>query len=1546
MNLKKYYTSKNLKPLVLALATVSFVLIHQYAYCSGQQEASVISFGDKVISASMEGVSSKVDPELIKEMIHNYPVTADEVMNKKGKTNSIHEGQKSKELKILIYMKEQVDTKTISDFVIKREDKAKGVIKSLKENAQKEQKQIKDYLEAKKVSKGISSYKSFWVINALSVTVNDIEVIKELSQRKDVARIAEDKIIEPPQLPMISESRNFSDLVVNGMTWGLDKIKVQNFWEEGWDGEGIIVANMDTGVDVNHPDLQGKMENIGDGSLGWYDPNSFVHHPVDTNGHGTHTMGTMVGGNANSSGINIGVAPQSKYYAVRIFGQQPAYESVILDGGQWILDPDNNPETADCPDIVNNSWGSTYPGYTDEWFRLMVNNWRNAGILPVFASGNAGEYLFSYYTASAPGNYPESYSVGATDQHDDIASFSSKGSAKYDGVKHIKPNISAPGVDVISAHAEGTDMYHDGEHFYGGDLYICNGTSMAAPHVAGAAALIKQKHPEWSLNEVEAYLSGTSKDIKKGVLAQGAGRLNLLRKEDNYGVILEGSAYMGENLGEKGVWLAKKNLTLKNISNQTVSYKLYIDNNFPKGVSCSVNPKNITLKANGQASVSLQISVNNEIVSFTGNNGGFYDSNLIVKTISQGNMKYPISFSRGTGLNILAPGHGFLVIHNQNETGTIYQGENPYVAQFIFVPEGSYDVWAGWRNFPNSAEPLVIRENIAVDRLVDVVLQENEATNLIHVDPTNYNGNEIGDVKRSQAYSINHNNYPNGFAYIYFGYPSQADTLLSDVSDEYTWYWEEIFLSDDAFHSIGDYADEGIYSSLTFQNTPDDFRHLAMTFHPSEKELAAVDEGFPIIEHGSSEKEMDASFTEHYYIETQPRCQRYWPFQIYANGSMMGHEILRPIHISRIIDDEIRLNHTSEALFDGLEPYHVITSDHVDFGYGPDHIHTTFNVDDNKERVQIGRGRSDGYIGVVGAQLGSKRFLPLKNDKIYGSFRKLYFELWHDNIMLSESYFMDFLGPYEANNALPEIGEYELKVFYEEFFVKDRKGLINASYIFDTSKEDTDLPYMDYFNILSNGNVTDHIVSQDDNSIEFGINDDIKIQNVNAKYSISDLSEGEFQLAIKDNKYYAEIPSNLSSKDSYVSIEVTAIDHAGNVMRQKISPSFFYDTGVPHRPLANIIEPYDGKSLNGYNGEIIAEISDDDEIVGAKWCFGRNDTPCFDFESDLNYDQIDNVYTDYWEITSEEPDGEYQLCIEALDTYGLVSRDCSDVIIERNSANSPDVVIEEPYSGKIITGTNGNIIVDAVDSDGIQSVKWCYAEGDIPCNDFLLNDLVYSEAQQRYIGYWDTEYDANGDYLICSKAVDELGCETSVCNEVSLDYGYPGVVISAPSPNTFGDETEMTVTYELMALATVNYYLDDALVGSELKDPGEGLNYTFVNLAPGEHHLKVQAVNAYGEEEDTVIYTVNLPADIEIISPPDNSEGPDTLIVSYSINQYGMVSILLDADYVEGSASWAGIYEHSFSNLSEGEHNIRITFFNPHNGDDADSTGIISILAP
>jgi len=386
------------------------------------------------------------------------------------------------EVRFIVQFADRVDLRSFRGKGKAKGKKLAGMLRALRKRADLSQAATIKLLKGKRAKRMVK----LWSINAMAVTASP-EVIQALAALPGVQNIRLDETFSAPSAQLAAAAEP---------EWNLNSIRASELWNAGYDGSGTVVANMDTGVDVAHPDLASSWR---DGANSWFDPNAEHSTPYDTTGHGTQTMSLIVGG--NSGGSNIGVSPGAQWIAVKIFNDAGvASLSGIHQGFQWLLDPDGNPDTDDIPDVVNNSWG--FPeliGQCYSEFAPDIDALKVAGIAVVFSGGNQGSL-----GSVSPGDNPESFAVGSIDASLNLAASSSRGPSACDG--SFFPEVVAPGVSVKTA-----DLTFGG--VFPNSYATVSGTSFAAPHVAGTMALLRQANPATTVAELEQALADSALDL-------------------------------------------------------------------------------------------------------------------------------------------------------------------------------------------------------------------------------------------------------------------------------------------------------------------------------------------------------------------------------------------------------------------------------------------------------------------------------------------------------------------------------------------------------------------------------------------------------------------------------------------------------------------------------------------------------------------------------------------------------------------------------------------------------------------------------------------------------------------------------------------------------------------------------------------------------------------------------------------------------------------------------------------------------------------------
>jgi len=431
-----------------------------------------------------------------------------EAANWRAKTDSwVWQTAQGGQTEFLVFLKEQADLSRAEALSTKNE-KGWYVYQQLTAVALHTQAPLLEQLR----QRGIP-HRSYWVANLIWVR-GDLNDVLALARRREVARIVANPIVQLTLPPRIDGSAHQG---ADGLEWNLQQVNADDVWALGYEGQGAVIGGQDTGYDWQHPALKNAYRGW-DGSQANHDYNwhDAIHAPLsaslpvrafsplpvgaglgvratncpydspepcDDNGHGTHTMGTMVGQDGTNQ---IGMAPKARWIGCRNMDHGWGTPATYTECFQWFIAPTridgSDPDPTLAPDVISNSWSCPEAeGCTDpNVLKSVVEAVRAAGILTVQSAGNKGPECGTISDPAAI--YAASLTVGATDSADTIANFSSRGPVTRDGSNRLKPEVVAPGVSVRSSVA-------------GSGYGYKSGTSMAAPHVAGLAALLISARP-------------------------------------------------------------------------------------------------------------------------------------------------------------------------------------------------------------------------------------------------------------------------------------------------------------------------------------------------------------------------------------------------------------------------------------------------------------------------------------------------------------------------------------------------------------------------------------------------------------------------------------------------------------------------------------------------------------------------------------------------------------------------------------------------------------------------------------------------------------------------------------------------------------------------------------------------------------------------------------------------------------------------------------------------------------------------------------------
>ena len=618
-----------------------------------------------------------------------------------------------------------------------------------------------------------------------SIRMKDMRQIESLPEVKGVYRDYQVHALLDESVPLI----------------GADQL-----WDIGITGSGIEVAILDTGIDYTHPDL-GAGFGPSYKVVGGYDFVNEDSDPMDDNGHGTHCAGVVA-----ANGNLTGVAPDATLWTFKVLDEQgEGWDSDVIAAIEKALDPDGDLATDDAVDIISMSLGGD--GDPDQPLALAVDAAVDQGVVAVAAAGNEPEYG----EIDSPGVARKAFTVGATDKSDNIADFSAWGPVP-EFYELIKPNILAPGVSISSTYP-------------GGGYRSMSGTSMATPHIAGCAALIKQLHPTWTPPMIQANLMNTAKDLGLNIYRQGAGRVQVDNAVSAQGVLTPGSVGFGLVDVDQPLWTKTETLQLTNVTTASISYSLLVSSTLPMGVTTDLEPGGVTLGAGESVTVTFRITVDNALTPCQDQEPWSYEGQVIAQPVTQALAKVqsvgnplvvPFAFIKIPTLKITFDEDPiYVLVHN----GEGYWESLPGISLTLLLPAGTYDVWAIY-----DSATWVIREGVVVTEVTSLSIRRGEAVHTITLAPRDKDGQTIALQNRVFAQKFTHTPSGHYVAFLSLGM-EQLQRRFSQVSTDHTWEWRLDGTWAGDWYEFNDSL-TGISGDSTYQNDPSTFRHVAYQYHP------------------------------------------------------------------------------------------------------------------------------------------------------------------------------------------------------------------------------------------------------------------------------------------------------------------------------------------------------------------------------------------------------------------------------------------------------------------------------------------------------------------------------------------------------------------------------------------------------------------------------------------------------------------------------------------------------------------------------------------
>ncbi len=569
-----------------------------------------------------------------------------------------------------------------------------------------------------------------------------------------------------------------------------------------------IIAVIDSGIDYTHPNLGGC---LGSGCkvLGGYDFVNLDNDPFDDFGHGTHVAGII-----SASGSLKGVAPDARLLAYKVISEEgTGYASDVISAIERAV--------LDHADVINLSIGG--PGNPSDPLSQSVDMATEMGTVVVASAGNRGS---NYATIDSPGLAYSAITVGASTKTDYIASFSSRGPVA-DSNLTAKPDLIAPGQSIYST------VPVSGPLGSASGFRYLSGTSMAAPHVAGAAALLRQYRPSWTPQMIKTALMNLAVKKNYDVFTQGAGRLDLRGLEDMGTLVTSEVIDFGIDDLAMNTWVKEQTVRITNLQLAPREFLLSLPEAMDMGVSITISPHVFSLNAGQTQEILLTLTVENQILPNAPAAPYSYHYNLLLSDgENQENLNF--TFIKMPILDMqINDDPWVVVVHNRQD---LIKTSSFDYHPIMFLPEGYYDVLIQFLDGKSRVE----KENVLVNAMTNLEFNKSDATNRVDIIMNDIHGQKIPfegllmDQRMPTALTLKGSDfglYSLGRSCI--GETTCDHLMFSDVSDAYSF---EITIPAQSVHTNWDYyrfyhqLSEGISGDLLLENSADELKPVNFHF--------------------------------------------------------------------------------------------------------------------------------------------------------------------------------------------------------------------------------------------------------------------------------------------------------------------------------------------------------------------------------------------------------------------------------------------------------------------------------------------------------------------------------------------------------------------------------------------------------------------------------------------------------------------------------------------------------------------------------------------
>ncbi len=939
-------------------------------------------------------------------------------------------------------------------------------------------------------------------------------------------------------------------------------IGADDIWSEyNVTGEGVVVGILDTGIDYMHPDLGGGLGPEYK-VMGGYDFVSHNDDPMDDHGHGTHVAGIVA-----ANGQLQGVAPGARLVGYKVLNHEGiGYYSWIIAGIEQSV--------IDGVDILNVSLGGD--GSPDDPMSQAIDNASAAGVLCVVSAGNSGP---GYYTIGSPGVAKRALTVGATHLNDDIASFSSKGPVKktYD----IKPDVMAPGVQINAP-------------VLNAGYQQMSGTSMSAPHVAGAAALLLAEYPDLTPDQVKSIFSQSATGIGLDVWSQGMGRIDLQDAFQIPDVLISPSMVsFGLTDLKQDSWSSAETIYISSMKDADQWITLSMDDGFPAGAEVSITPAEFPLQAGETKPVEIILTVNTLTVPFPEADFPSYMASLNVEANTQ-ETNIPLTFVKSPGLHIyLDEKPEFIIICGQH--ANLYIG---YAREEFFpLPPGNYDIYIQYDDFLTS----LIFENVPVEEYHEMHLTKQDAKNHVEIVAPDINGDPI--ITKSCADQFYFHNANTTLTILHTAL--NKDRYFTDF-DSTRWIWGGFDFSEGAqtMHIIGGSLEECLSDTVLLYE-PNELVQIQLDYKNASNEHDLFSFGTSII--GAWHLAFWDSFAPPL---THPfRQDLYFSPGFKSGPRLFGFYVESYAHTGQPIDPRHRnpLYKTSQIWLNVQNQPMLSSFDYTPLGTWQ--LNTIPVIGETVSMDLAPPSWNGKFYHQEGNQLLMTNFYGLFQLQKKGVFKadQLQYALHRDGVPAGSGDFYEDYPFFDEMYAWVDFepGDYELELVYDHYVIQGQEGVATARMGFETGTNEGFIPRLSAFNITyEDAYYTDIIGTGEEGIIKFVAEiyePFIDGAEITLEYRAGSDTEWHYMNLVEDEGHYnIHIPGTLPQ--GYISLRIQMVDNSGSFLEYTVEPAFLHtEVGAAAVDIdSGVLDIYQNSAI--INSEVTEDGGSAVTERGVIWC--------------------------------------------------------------------------------------------------------------------------------------------------------------------------------------------------------------------------------------------------------------------------------------------------------------------------------------------------------